>query len=384
MISSKTSLLVFLCMSLMIAGCGNKGTNVVLKNTSLRTIFVKGDPTNLLKGSTSNSTSFITPANLEDFSNYSLTGITQFTEREEVIEQQDVGNIESGNEATEEDATKKAGNMIFSFAQNGNDYIYSSPSDNLELAFELTNGKLDLTSLQIKNGGIYNLQGIHYSVKKTGKAFSILAKLDDQDGAGKILLAFSFVKKTEQKEIPKTASTYKYIYGAGVIVPWEQKEILEVDICGAPSVKIENLYRAGINMWTQALANRLKIVTKSLNIYPPFSDLNTHCIYTVNNYLTLPDNRVMNPGTTYTVGDTFQGKLVDSDIMIWVKENEKSGQTLEERSSLQKTIGHEFGHLLGLDHQFSDTLTSIMSYDGIDWVTNYDEDAISQLYPIIK
>jgi hypothetical protein len=153
--------------------------------------------------------------------------------------------------------------------------------------------------------------------------------------------------------------------------------------CGAPSAKIENIYRNGIDMWSQALARRLKVVTKSLYTYPPFSDLNTHCIYTVNNYQTLPGDNVMNPGTTYTVGDTFQGKLLDSDIMIWVKENEKAGQTLEERSSLQKTIAHEFGHFLGLDHQFSNSLTSIMSYDGINWVTSYDQEAIIQLYPLI-
>jgi hypothetical protein len=383
MMSSKTSSLAFLCMALMIMGCGKKtSTEIASESSPLKTIFVKGDPMNLIEGSTSNNSSFITPANLEDFSNYSLTGISQFTEREEVVEKEDVGNIESGNEATEEDATKKAGKMIFAFVQKGNDYIYTSPAENLELAFELKNGKLDLTSLQTKNGGIYNLKSIHYSVKNTGNAFSILARLDDVD-AGKILLSFSFVKKTQPKEIPQTASTYKYIYGPGVIVPWNQKEVLEVNICGAPSAKIENIYRNGIDMWSQALARRLKVVTKSLYTYPPFSDLNTHCIYTVNNYQTLPGDNVMNPGTTYTVGDTFQGKLLDSDIMIWVKENEKAGQTLEERSSLQKTIAHEFGHFLGLDHQFSNSLTSIMSYDGINWVTSYDQEAIIQLYPLI-
>ena len=145
------------------------------------------------------------------------------------------------------DETKKAGKTAYSFVKDGNNYVYSGSAGDLKLVFELKNGKLDLTNLLVKDGSTYNLKTIHYSLKNTGDAFSILAQKNDDD-SGKVLLAFSFVKKTEQKAIPKTDSIYKYIYGAGVMVGWDQKEILEVDICGAPSAKIENVYRDGINM----------------------------------------------------------------------------------------------------------------------------------------
>lgn len=384
MMNLKTSLLLFLFISTIVASCGKKASNpATLNGTSLSTIFVKGDPMSLIEGSTSNDTSFITPDNVLDFNNYSLIGVAQYTEKDKLVEQEDVGNIESGNEATEEDNTKEAGKIVFNFDQNGNNYIYSSPLMKLKLTFGLKNGKLDLTSLENNSGEIYDLKTIHYSVKNNGNAFSILTRSSDLD-SGKVLLAFTFVKKIDQVEISKTSSTYKFLYGAGVIVPWDQKEILEVDICGMRSAKIESAYRDGINMWNQALAGRLKVMTKTLETYPPFSDLNTRCIYTVNNYQTKFDEEIINAGSTIISGDTFQGKLLDSDIMIWVKENEKLGKTLEERSGLQRIIGHEFGHLLGLDHQFNDSLTSIMSYKKIDWITSYDSEAIAKLYPLIE
>ncbi len=138
-------------------------------------------------------------------------------------------------------------------------------------------------------------------------------------------------------------------------------------------------------MWNGALARRLKIVTKTLSTYPPFSDLNTHCIYSADNYQTTFSGEIMNAGSTITIGDTFQGKLVHSNIIIWLKENAKAGIPLDDKSSLRRlrrVIAHEFGHMLGLHHQFSDDIESIMSYKGVEWITDYDYEVIARLYPL--
>lgn len=365
MSASKTTQII-LCMAFMLMACGKKSTVKVMATdkASLRTIFVKGDPLTLLEGSTSTQNSFITPTNLDSFNNYSLVGMIQFTEREEIIKQQDVGH-----EVSEEAHPVKADELIFNFIQNGNDYIYANQAKNLKLIFELNNGKLDLTALQ-NQSVIYDLKTIHYSLKKNGNAFSILVK-SDEETEGRILLAFFFVRKTDQIEISTS--------------PWDQDETLEANICGAPSAKVESIYRDGIAMWDQALDHRLMVVTKALLTYPPFSDLNTHCIYTVNNYQTSHREDKMELGITFPVSDIFPGKFIDSDTFIWAKENKKLAGSLEESEQLKRVIGHEFGHFLGLDHPSSETqFGSIMSYGGVDYISNDDFEAVAQLYPLLR
>ncbi|MDO9182596.1 MAG: hypothetical protein Q7U04_09315, partial [Bacteriovorax sp.] len=379
-VKSKKMSLVIMTL-LLAASCGNKTESdtlssseikAITKKTPIKTTFVKGSPLGIIKGSTSNPDSFITPTNLEDFSNYSLVGVDQFTEKEEVVVEEEDVDIEAGNEAPEEDQSKKGGQILYSFKQVGSDYIYSSNSDKgLNLSFILKNGKLDLISLN----DVYDFKAIHYSQHKSGNAFSIMGTVEDSH-EGKVLLSFTFVKKTFQKEIRKTDSKYKYIYGAGIMIPWNQKEVLNVDICGAPSEVVKNIYKDGIAMWNSTLLNRLTIAIRALFTYPPFSDLNTHCIYTVDNYQTEYSENIFNRGTTFSKGNTSEGNIIDADIMIWVKENAKMGKSLDEIDGLTKVVAHEVGHLLGLAHQFDSDTYSIMGYDGVDWITDYDIDVI--------
>ena len=370
--------------TLTLAACGQKAIPQLSSTTSLETVFLKGDPITLLSGSTKNTDSFITLNQLEQFNNFSLEGISQFTEKVVLIEKEDTNQStspEAGNEAKEEDRTALEKSRLYTFSHVGNEYTYSSPQEKIDLIFTERLGKLELTGLHV-DSGIYNLKALHYSLKNTGDAFSILAETQDEED-GKILLSFTFTKKSPEVTIDKTSSTYKYLYGAGVIVPWSQKEKVNINICGYRSSTVDNVYRNAIAQWNQALYGRLNIQTTTLFSYPPFSDLNTHCIYTVDNYLTETNPRFANMGTTYISGNLFQGKIIDADVMIWVKENEKFGTTLENTSNLQATVAHEIGHFLGLDHQFDKNITSIMSYARVTYVTSYDTEAIARLYPLL-
>ena len=383
----KYLILVLACFSLIAVGCGKKkqnngstSTQELKKDAALKTFFVHGDPMEVVYGSRFNTTSVIEESKIENFNSFSLEGISQFTEKDEIVEKADLGSIETGNEAVEDDLTKIKENNIYKFEKRGNEYIYTGPKK-IELTFEENEGKLEIKSFEIE-GASYAVTAIHYSLKEDGNAFSILVTTNE-DVSGKILLAFTFTRRSFQRVITKTDKKYKYLYGAGVVVPWNNKEELELNICGGLiSSKLIEIYKKSINEWDGALKNRLTITTKHLLDYPPFSDLNNHCIYTVPDYQTLPSARRMNVATTYTVGDIYLGKLIDSDVLVWVKENAKTGQLLENQPSLEKSVAHEVGHFLGLDHQFAKEIPSIMSYAGVDLVTDYDIEAIAELYPL--
>ena len=77
---------------------------------------------------------------------------------------------------------------------------------------------------------------------------------------------------------------------------------------------------------------------------------------------------VINP-TTY--------EIVASSIIISESGIAKTGHP----ERIHRTITHEFGHLLGLHHEF-DGNPSIMSYNHDETeITQFDIEAVTQLYP---
>jgi hypothetical protein len=173
----------------------------------------------------------------------------------------------------------------------------------------------------------------------------------------------------------------------GVPVKWNSSEGITLHVCGHVSNKVDEIYLSSINkIWSDIFkyqfANPTKInfTTVLDEKYPPFSDLNHHCIYSVNNYLTYKDEHYINSASTINVADTNKGQLLDSDIFVWGKELGKFKVPFGDDSSFRRSIMHEIGHFLGLHHQFDGTL-SIMSYDvKHDFISSYDIEAINALY----
>lgn len=376
---SKKLIFIFIAL-LAVVGCGGKKTQSgVVTNTTVSTYFVMGDPESVIDGSTKNKDSFLVTNNLSSFDDYALTAIWQFAQKDAIVNQANMESAEEGNEATEVDRTKEQLHY-YKFKKTNSSYTYSSEASPVSLNFIDKNGALDIKSITI-SGKNYDVSAIHYSLKKNNDAFSILVGLETQDD-GKIIVSFVFTKKSTPKDITIVDSKYKYLYGPGVVVGWPQDKILQVDICGKQSKVIEESYKNGISQWNDALKGRLKVRTNVLTTYPPFSDLNNNCIYTVNNYLRINDDYHVNSAITVYDVDSNKGELINSDILFWVKENEKYGSDFGTYPDMiQHTTAHEFGHLLGLDHQFDENYVSIMSYDNVADLMNYDYKAIFNLYP---
>jgi len=238
-------------------------------------------------------------------------------------------------------------------------------------------------------------QLLHVSESKSKNIISLLF-LEEDSLYGKQLRAVYFAKSwpaTSPYNI--IGDNFYYLFGIGVKVGWPKNSKQNLYVCTQNEQKIAPLAFDAVNKWNDALAGRLKIETKVIQNYPPFSDLNTKCIYYVDDYLLSPYLHIQMYGTTTVIADDEIGQFIDSDIFIFQKEIDKihtegkklgvSGYQIKtvKAFNLEYTIAHEIGHFLGLHHRFDNATTSIMSYDltrGSSELTDYDINAAKALY----
>lgn len=373
-----TSLLIISTLLLSIQACGKKAKKSK-SGVHVSTYYVAGDPKSVVKGSTLDRTSFLTLDNFKSFNNFELFNLTTFAEKEKIVV---TDNIEQGQEASTENQLK--GDLRpFTFSNDGDYFFFKNTQMGIKLRFKVKDNRLDFDQLTITYDGrnqTYSVEMLHYSLVSTKDSFSFLGTVEDEE-SGRNLVAFYFVKPTEQT-LSMGNQNYKYLGGPGVKVVWDQSKELLVNICGKQNANVVNTYTRGVNMWSAPLKDRLKLRTQQLDKYPPFSDLNVHCIYNVDSYLTTaPEEQSSNPAVAISVLDRFKSRFIDSDVIIWDREFDKGGVTYETYAGMSWVVGHEIGHVLGLDHQFDDQVKSLMGYEGIDYLTTYDWNAIQELYP---
>ncbi len=366
--------------------------------------FYHGNPLELLAGSTTNPNIGFDKDTYLQFDKYILTTVSMFSEKSErTADVQE--DAEDGNEATDELDTSAA-NSMFSFSTIDSetisyDGVYGDTPINIKFKSN-TSGKLELQTVSADSEPMA-AKLLHFSITPNQRLFSLLVELSDPDGSYLLLLTFS--KDADFDQVKKGDKKYYYTEGRGVLFAWDKTKELEVNYCipKGKTISIKGKY-ATYNMpvkdsfvsdWQSALGSSLKLKYKELNSYPPFSDLNTHCIYVLDSYVTEENSSLINYGMALTIKDVTKSQIVDGDIFLNSAEFKKQIDVLDDpeyrsveysyiykhfSDTIAYTISHEFGHLLGLDHVFDGT-ASIMSYEFGDAVlSSFDKESIQYLY----
>jgi hypothetical protein len=396
----------------IVSSCGLKKKKDSHAHEDVTQIFVKGDPKTLIKGTDANPQSFITTENFQSFNSFYRSTIQIFAEKSFYKKSKNV-DIEEGNEPSDGELTNIEP-ALYSFIQNSdpNTFKYKDSKNDVHFYFQkkVESNTLELSAYEDRDGNKLELTSLHFSISPDKTKFSFLA-IGFNPTIGNILISAVFYKKNiaEFGTLQFLNKQYNYIGGPGVKTALKlnsQKQVI-VDICpeviegvkrqSAPlrnSIDINSLttelIETSLKQWNTPFKNRRLNQTDLIKLnYPsrckPFSDVNQNAIYWLKNYLEIPDDRYMNTGFTLPSLNRITGEIFGSDIFMIEAELDKFAKPNDINAHKRRliktygTLGHEFGHFLGLDHNFEDK-QSIMSYNGVYELGYYDESAIYELY----
>jgi hypothetical protein len=381
---ARWGLFIFLFLSLAFtSACGRsskKGKNTAVPDR----YFVLGDPMVMLEGTLADKDSFFTTATLEDFSDYVLAGFTVFAPK---VDLTTVDRVDSQEELEQQNSTD-GGSLdselsLYRFQREGSRLLYKAQGSGVEdypvLEFVEVNGRWDISTLAGDP-----VVAEHYSLSDDKRVFSLLISASDE--LGNYLAGMTFTRfDGDQKPLPQLDNSYQYIGGKGIAIPWEGP--VKVSICGDLSAADQATFERSITDWSSALGDAvgtmggLSYEVEFVKNGKPWSDVNQHCINLVKSYRLETQENTAVFGVTMPVVDFQNFRIVDSQIFIF----HDALRRFQEGYLL--TALHEMGHFWGLGHEFSrdirgETLhPSIMGYEGVSSITEWDKAAILALYP---
>lgn len=400
----------FFLMAVLLIGCGdNSGENSNNERLTINKILVHGNPRTILSGTSTNDElpSLDTIKTL--FNESRLIGINGFISETELSKADLSPDLEDGNEAQNKDQTKESAPnyQVLEFPHE----ILITPLTKVKeesiVKFVFQRHQTDEGMTAVFNNLRYEVDGkdvdipaelVHFSLKNDGTSASFLVFFQQQETQYLINYVFGLGQRN-LIDILNTSEYYLYLFGPGVRVRWPQKDNIALNFCSRPTpqeVFFQKSTKKSIETWNRETNVTISYDDQKLS-YPPFSDLNSHCVYLVRNYRqTLDSQSTANPAGTLVTPQFSRKAIIDSDIFIWANEVQKlygpvyeylftNKLTLKKfndfmEEKIQRTMTHEIGHFLGLDHMFNGT-RSIMSYNPDDrGLSSYDKDAISELY----
>jgi hypothetical protein len=396
------------------------GTETKSKEGQVRHIFVHGDPEELVGGTTMNSQSFLTESNLKNFDNFDFSiglVISEFSEIDkDQSEKESSKSAEEMSATTENRSTLRAYSFrkYVAMSEGNSDKTSESIKTNetnktaTSQIYEYYDNKSRDVSLRgvVKPDGtlsIYEVLGqkvevLHYSLSLDGRTFSILGRAQDAK-TGKSLIHASFSQRYAGGSGPQLASPkFSFIAGKGVVYRWE-KPTISLNLCildgnrdrkikgqGEAERTVVSLIQEAWGSWQRSgkIGDRpaqINIIDKNV---PPFSDVNTACIYSIPKFAYESSNQFVTTGLTVPTTNSSLGTIETSTVFLF---EQAIARAIQPRAYLGTAV-HELGHFIGLGHEFERDSSgnylnlSVMGYlnNGTLYPSEHDFLAVQEIY----
>ena len=356
--------------------------------------FVQGDPLQIVYGTKMNGQSFLTKENLKEFDDYELINSIFFEQLKKI--KPITKSVEEENAAPAERMAPEPVFFVHKKVDGGYEYHPSGEQAHTKLVFgssKSEDGRLEVKSLQypLKDGSYETLpvQPLHYSIRDDKSAFSFLVHSTNEND--QFIAGFTFVKKRSETRTPipdliEEEMKYNYMLGPGEKIGWNQSQPVRLDFCGQDRSFVP-AYQYAMKTWQEALEGRLDFVGEVLDNPPPFTDVNTNCIYAPEFYRRVFSGDLYNYATAWPLISNFHREIMGGFIMIHKREWNKSSHSVEAIDTKKTfTLLHEIGHFLGMHHKFDENTPSLLAYeDGtLKELQPYDKEAIETLYPLAE
>ncbi len=362
----------------ILPGCGKAGS-LAANYQDKTTYFTHGSPLALLSGASFYTDGLLPSADVLLYNNFHLMNTGVFVEKSRLSTAATVAQIEAENR-TDGGSNDVRQVALYQFSKDGDGrMLWHAPASKISpvFGFDASGDELKLVDI---NGQAVEV--VHYSLKNDQMAFSILVK-HRQNNSGVVLTSYVFGSVQELSNPVYTTGDYQFLNGSERNT-WDS--LPAVHYCGTGSAAVTDSIRKSVEAWGAdplGGSERLPLPFKVSAIYPPFSDLNFHCIYIVPSFneSSSPTAKVL--GVTLPSINLASRHIIDSDIFLF---SDFLNNELASGEPSPVTM-HELGHFWGLGHDFrvnadgSARHESIMGYSkGTNTISPWDFEAIRDLY----